>query len=386
MSWITREEALARLGVRAQTLYSYVSRGQVDRQPDPDDPRRSLYRADDLSALVRRRARVRKPKAVAASTIDWGEPIIDTALTTITHGRLYYRGQDAVELSRTADLETIAALLWNVPGTVSIGGDPSRRIPRGAPRETPLVALARAAGHARPTHGRSPEMLAAEAGGLVADLAGALGATGDRSRPIHQRFAARWSLGEEAGDVVRRALVLLADQELSTSAFAARVTASTGASLAACALSGLAALSGPLHGDATTRVRDLMDEVERSGPDLVVERYVATGLALPGFGHPLYPAGDPRAAELLHRFDVPTVIARTVDKAREVTGREPTIDVALVALAERYRLPTDAPFSLFALGRSVGWMAHAIEQVHTGTLIRPRARYTGPAAAVTATR
>ena len=173
--------------------------------------------------------------------------------------------------------------------------------------------------------------------------------------------------------------IVLADQELTTSAFAARVTASTGASLGACVLSGFAALSGPLHGDATVRVRSVFDEVERTGADATIARYLASGLPIPGFGYPLYPAeGDPRAAALLASFDPPARYKQMIAKVGAATGKHPTIDVALAALASRFGLPGDAPFALFAIGRSTGWLAHSIEQVTEGAMIRPRARYTGP--------
>src|SRR5438067_10387782 len=98
-AWLDRSSALARLGVRAQTLYAYVSRGRVAMRPDPGDPRRSLYSAADIDALATRRARGRRRSAIAASTIAWGEPAIATSISTVIHGRPIYRGEDAVALS-----------------------------------------------------------------------------------------------------------------------------------------------------------------------------------------------------------------------------------------------------------------------------------------------
>src|SRR5258708_6051556 len=102
--WIDRAAALETLGVKPQTLYAYVSRGRIGMRPDPADPRRSLYRADDIAALTSRRARSRRPAAIAASAISWGEPMIETAISTVHHGRLIYRGQDAVTLAEHATL------------------------------------------------------------------------------------------------------------------------------------------------------------------------------------------------------------------------------------------------------------------------------------------
>ena len=109
--WIGAEEARARLGVRPQTLYAYVSRGRLSTRPDPADPRRSLYRASEIGLLAERKTRSRKASQVAAGAIAWGEPVLESAITTVEGGRLYYRGRDAVELSETETLEATARLL-----------------------------------------------------------------------------------------------------------------------------------------------------------------------------------------------------------------------------------------------------------------------------------
>jgi citrate synthase len=100
--------------------------------------------------------------------------------------------------------------------------------------------------------------------------------------------------------------------------------------------------------------------------------------ALPGFGHPLYPQGDPRAAALLARFTPPAPLLALQTAVGAVAGQAPNIDFALMAACEALSLPADAPFGLFAVARCAGWIAHAIEQGQTDTLIRPRARYVGP--------
>jgi citrate synthase len=173
-------------------------------------------------------------------------------------------------------------------------------------------------------------------------------------------------------------LVLTADHELNASTFAARVTVSTGASLAAGALAGLATLSGPLHGRASAGVVELIEAARRDRMEVVVRDWLAQGRPISGFGHPLYPAGDVRAAALLQRFALPADYVALHEVVRELVGEPPNIDFALAALMQAYGLPDDAPLILFALARTVGWLAHALEQVSTGHLIRPRARYVGP--------
>ena len=375
--WLTRAEALRELGVRPQTLYAYASRGQIGVCRDPRDPKRSLYRGEDIVALVKRRRRGKRPDAIAASTISWGEPIIATTISTIESGRLYYRGRDAVDLSNTAMLEDVAAALWDAPAVPRFTSERQRAVVGDSMRARAYAALAGSATASSPTFGRATSVLCEEAAALVGCLASAVGAVPGTS-PVHIRLAKGWKADEASVDLIRRALVLLADQELTTSAFAARVTASTGASLGACVLAGLAALSGPLHGGASVRVQSLFGEVARTNVEEVIQRHLASGWAVPGFGHPLYPDGDPRAAALLGAFELPPRVKNTIAAVGATTGQAPTIDVALAALADRCNLPDDAPFALFAVGRSVGWLAHSIEQATTGTMIRPRARYMGP--------
>jgi len=108
------------------------------------------------------------------------------------------------------------------------------------------------------------------------------------------------------------------------------------------------------------------------------------GERLPGFGHPLYPSGDPRAALLMQLAEASGnrkewKLARALTHAaRELLHDAPNLDFGLVALARTCHLPEYAPIVMFALGRTVGWIAHIIEQYESGDLIRPRANYTGP--------
>ncbi|MEO6292019.1 MAG: citrate synthase, partial [Burkholderiaceae bacterium] len=216
-----------------------------------------------------------------------------------------------------------------------------------------------------------------EAQSLVGQLANAFGAQQGEHQLLHLRFAKGWKQTTQVGELLRTAMVLLADHELTSSAFSARIAASTGASLPACLLAGLTTLSGPLHGDASGRVQALFDEVERLGEDKVVDHYLSAALPLAGFGHHLYPDGDPRAAALLALFEPSDVISRFIAKVTSLTGLQPNIDVALAALVARYRLPADAAFGLFATARSVGLLAHGMEQLNVAQVIRPRGRYVG---------
>jgi citrate synthase len=167
--------------------------------------------------------------------------------------------------------------------------------------------------------------------------------------------------------------VLLADHELNPSSFAARVAASTSASLAACTLSGFATLTGPRHGEAAARALEFLRR-ERDAP---MPRTYVTDRDIPAIGHALYAKGDPRAKALLNWIKPDARLKRAIQTAERQGGDSANIDMALAALCLKLALPDDAPFLIFAAGRLVGWIAHAIEQAQSGTLIRPRAKYLG---------
>ncbi len=371
MDWLDASEALALLGVQPQTLYANVSRGRIRARRSSDDPRKSLYAGEDVRALARRGAGRRKADVLAQETIRWGDPILSSSVSTVVDGRLYYRGQDAIALSAAALVEDVAALLWQSAAPVIA----SQPVTGAAALPGMYQALAQRAAEDPPTGGRSPEVLRREAAGVFSALANTVIAPG--SLPLHQRLATAWQKPEVA-EPLRVALVLLADHELNASTFAARVAASTGVPLAAAALAGLATLTGPLHGGAPAAAHALIQSADRSGPDAAIRAWMAQGRALPGIGHALYAKGDPRAQALLGSFKMPSPLSALLSAVEAISGERPNIDLALACLVEAFDLPADAAFTIFALGRSCGWLAHAIEQVESGHLIRPRARYTGP--------
>jgi citrate synthase len=379
--WLTAEEATSRLGVSRQTLYAYVSRNRIGMTAAPDDPRRSLYDAADVRRLAERNRGGRSRRAVAASTISWGEPILVSAITRIEGGRLEYRGQDAIALAETATLEDVAALLWQVEAL------PPARSPRGWPRaqsaagvaERCIAAMADLAMAGQWT-GRVDSVLPGAVRILDRMAWAAVGLPGAvvqaSAQPLHERMASAWGVGPKAADLIRRALVLTADHELNSSTYAARVVASTRAPLGACVLAGLAALVGPLHGGMTNEIRHLLaDPAVIADPSAAIAVRLARGERIPAFGQPLYPDGDPRAAALLSRLGAPPRAQRLIEAMQVMTGIAPNIDCALFILEERLRLPAGAAFAVFAVGRTVGWIAHALEQWRDGTLIRPRAVY-----------
>jgi citrate synthase len=431
MSWLTAAEALQVLGVRPQTLYANVSRKKIRAKPDPKDTRRSLYHEADVRKMSRQHGGPRKATAVAAAAIEWGDPILSSAVSTVVEGRLYYRGRDAVGLSEEKVFEEVARILWGVDeGDGQLGGSPAatgagwhagRRVAQGVavrgqiisslPLQRAFLALGLRAATDLSSYGRASPTLQAEAESVLGTLSDAMlsagtpsvggvgprrhgGATRGRAGAVamragaaptrlgdglalHDRAAANWRR-PDAADILRRALVLLADHELNASTFATRVAVSTGAPLAAGVLSGLATLTGPLHGRASLGVLELVAGVNRAGAQVTIRDWLSQGRPIAGFGHPLYPLGDPRATALLQQFPLPAEYAELRDVVEEAIGERPNVDFALAALTKVFNLPQDAPLILFALGRCAGWLAHALEQVTTGHPIRPRARYVGP--------
>ncbi|TFW18017.1 citrate synthase family protein [Duganella callida] len=405
MVWMTAAEALHVLNVRPQTLYASVSRGKIRARPDADDPRRSLYHRDDVLRMARRANGRRKVEAVSTQAMQYGDPVLPSAISTALDGRLLYRGHDAITLADTASLEDIAALLWQCDTAGGASGNNSapaggcaaaaagslvtartdtfavQAVPAPSARsalEDGLLALARRSAIDPPSLGRPVADLRVEAATVVTALVDAI--AGPAAAPhaaISRRLAGCWN-AQPHEDLLRRALVLMADHELNASTFACRVAISTGASLAAGVLAGFTTLTGPLHGGAAREFALLAAQARQSGAAQAVHEWLADRHALPGFGHPLYPDGDPRAQALIKLLPKMEPYASLASAAELQAGELPNIDYALSLLTASCGLPDEAPFVLFAVGRCVGWLAHALEQVQANRLIRPRARYTGP--------
>jgi citrate synthase len=389
--WIDADRAAALLGVTKATLYAYVSRGKLTAAPGATHAT-SVYRRSEVEALVHWRGRGRRPREVARAALDWGLPVLESQLTLIENQQLHYRGEPAIEWARRASLEEVACLLWQCTHDDAFGTDPDRA-PAGLRRALGgLVALQQPhrmlavftllQAH-RPAADAQADahVLARHAGSLVRLVCSAALGRDASPAPIHRQFAQAWGLSERGIDAVRAALVLCADHELNASGFVARCVASTGADLGKAVIGGLAALSGGLHGGATARVEAMWDEVGRAAS-------VRAGLAkrfarsdhLAGFGHPLYPDGDPRAAEILSRLPAGparNAARRLAEEVERLTGRRASVDFALVALRRAIGAPEGSAYAIFAVARTVGWLAHALEQRATGALIRPRAAYTG---------
>ncbi|HET6984786.1 MAG TPA: citrate synthase, partial [Myxococcaceae bacterium] len=349
-----------------------------------------------------------------AGALRWGEPVLSSAVTEIRPEGPCYRGHPAVELARTARYEAVAELLLTGTLPPFASWRHRRSLPAGIPRgpANPIDALlaglsavrlarhrareARGARRARgngtgalPSPEPAPEELVWTLVGLVAAACGPSAAQALAAPDVAS--GVRRALGARGRDtrLLDATLVLCADHELNASSFAARVAASTGADLEACVLAALATFSGPRHGAESMRVQALVAEAERPARarSTLLAR-LRRGETLAGFGHRLYPAGDPRGTALLELASTeprPTpqlsTLRALVAEAERLGLGAPTLDVGLLAVAHALRLPPWSGQVLFCVGRSAGWIAHATEQRSSGELLRPRARYVGPRAA-----
>jgi len=372
--WITAEEAQARLGVKLQTLYAYASRGLIANRADGEDPRRSLYAADDIMRLSLRKSRGRRMPEHSAP-LAWTQAPVTSSVAVIADGRLFYRGRDAAELAETATLEEAARLLWRAEDHDPFAGlAPHPQTALGAdPRARAFSVLAYRAAHDPAASGRADAALQREAASLLTDLVDAVCGQA-RNGALHDRLARAWRVEGHKADLIRRALVLSAEQELNASSLAVRVAASTGAPLAAAVLAGLATMAGPLHGGMPAQVAGFIAESRRAlDARAAAMQRLAQGLEVPGFGHPLFPAGDPRARALAAAGRWADDLAEIARAGEEVTGVAPNLDFALVAMCRTIGLPADAPYTLMTVARTAGWLAHALEQRASRQAILPRA-------------
>ena len=393
--WLSSKEAAQRLGVSSATLYAYVSRGLL-RSEGSNGQRERRYSADDVTLLKRRRDVGRKAESIAANALDFGTPVLESSLTLIEQGRLYYRGWDATELARGSSLERVAQVLWqcderpfeasNLPSMSTALRQAWQAAMTLAPVDRCLLLLPAAARWDHPSWVEDRGAMLATGVRILRLLTAAVTLEPVSALPVHEQLAVAWTVPADRAPLIRAALVLSADHEFNASTFAARVVASTGANLHGSTIAGLAAINGPRHGGLTRRVSALFDSLKAEADlEEALKQRLAEGHDLPGFGHPLYPDGDIRAATLFELLretvaNAPelAVAERIAEAGERLTDRKPNVDFATVTIERSLGLPQDSALALFLLGRTVGWIAHALEQAAHGGLIRPRARYTGP--------
>jgi citrate synthase len=433
--FLTAKEATEALGVSAATLYAYVSRGLIRSESVAGDSRSRRYHAEDIERLKERQALKRNPAKAAQDALNWGQPVLESSLTLITTDKVHYRGVNALALAQTQSIEAAAALLWtgHLEDADRLFASPPdhsaiKNALAGLQRTLLLsamqcleIALALAGDSDLAAYDLRPESVAQTGARILWLMANVLATpltsqamplqdadqdlglrlspgspspafwergTGGEVNPsrLVALLQSGWNLPDpDAAFLLNAALILSADHELNVSSFTARVVASGEAQPYRVVAAGLSALQGFRHGGNTQRVEGLFREAgDASRARQVIADRLRRGERIPGFGHKLYPEGDPRGRFLLDQLaarygDSPVVaLAAALEETTwQAVGQRPNIDLGLTALALTLGLPQDGALSLFALGRAAGWIAHAMEQYAGGQMIRPRASYVG---------
>lgn len=378
--WIARSEALTRLGVKAQTLYAYVSRGRIAARPDPTDPRRSLYAVSDVARMCGEgeeveASEVRRPAVGAAAR---GEADIQSSVSLIVDGRLFYRGLDAVQMAEAATAEAAARTLWDARESDPFADQKPRIDPivGGATQRRVLAVLGRRAIEDRSLRAHDTAGLKREAASLLSEVVDSVSGPGPRLY-LHQRLARGFKTAERDSHLIRRALVLGAECGQDEAVLAARAAAGGGAPLAGAVLAGVTTLSG--------RALTEMDEATayvgeaRRDPAGAARRWIGLRGGVPGFGVAAeFGRIDPRVPALLDPADLPADLKAVWTEGEAAGGQAASFALALALIARRLDLGPTGAGDLLVLGRLIGLLAHAVDQATDGSPIRARLRYVGP--------
>src|SRR5256884_3523274 len=390
--YLSAREASAELAISPATLYAYVSRGLIRSEPSPDS-RSHRYRAEDVRGLKERRVPSPEPRGLRSFDADL--PVMDSAIATITEDGPIYRGVNCVDLAEKDTLEHTATLLWDVTAIDPFAADNCPHVSdemraiadaarRAAPIDRAIAVLALAASADPGAFTRAPDGRAMVGARILRLVVATMLDAAPSAEPLHLQIAKAWAQDHKhAPDLIRRALVLLADHELNASTFTVRCAASTGLNLYDAVIAGLAALKGPKHGGAGVLASRLVKTLIDNDVAPVIRERVALGERFAGFGHGVYKRGDPRAIsvlEALTRARAPREFTKEIpERIAEATGEFVNIDYALAVLVHALRMPAGSELGLVAMARGGGGVAHAREQFQHGRLCRPRARYVGPA-------
>ena len=386
---LTAVQAAARLGVKPATLYAYVSRGLVGRVRTPSG---SLFDPLEIERFAAGRVRRAAVDTVRAS----GSPlmVLETDVAVVLDDELFLRGRDAAHLARHSTPSGLARWLWDMPEPWPEADPEDAAAIRHAvgalpPAATALDRLRTAVTVLAATDPVRADTSIAQlrrAGARV--LAHVPAALGRNASPT--LWGALSTRDPSTADLraLDAALILLVDHDLAVSTMAARMAATARGSAYAVIGAALGAFDAPLHGTASRAARVLLEDVlGRTDATVAVAAAVAgTGRGVPGFGHPLYTGTDARAATLLplvYALPGGDRLREAVDAVADVVDRHararPNVDLALAALTIAADMPADAGTAIFAVGRMVGWIAHAIAEYSQPPLrLRPRGQYVGP--------
>ncbi|TGK37432.1 citrate synthase [Leptospira gomenensis] len=412
-------ETAQELGVEVETVYAYVSRGILRSESSGSKDRTKRYRREEVERLLIQREEKLNPGRTAKAALTFGQPVLESSISMIENSSLYYRGQNAETLSETSRFESVCDLLWENEGVSAFDSewpvwDGSSLYCYAELKDRPLIDLCRillgvseyldpisflrTQDALRKTGVRIVRLLALFASGSKPKGNRSISeilwyswkeeaVKGKRSVPIELKKNVQPNQEDKkAIRLIEAALILSADHELNVSAFTARCVASSDASLYQAVIAALGALSGNRHGLLTEKTIELLAELDpkRKDPKSLLVEKLKRGETIPGFGHPFYKDGDPRAKKLteltesLFPKNREFLSAKVlIEEAVRLLGDYPTIDAGLALVCRTLKLPKGAGLALFAIGRCAGWIAHSMEQYASDRLIRPRARYVG---------
>ncbi|MFC4500148.1 MULTISPECIES: citrate synthase [Streptomyces] len=395
---LTTQEAAELLGVKPETVYAYVSRGRLSSRR-AHGGRGSTFAAEEVEVLARRNRR-----QGGGSPGTGADPAVRTRLTLIDENRYYYRGVDATELAARHSYEEVAEWLWTGrmrPGATFTAPEASVAAARRAVDALPehsgptdrLRVAAVAAAVADPLRfDLSEDVVLGTARSLIPTLVAALPpkrSAGADEGSLARRLWARLS-GRPAEEaplrVLDTALGLLVDHDLATSTLAVRVAASARAHPYAAVSAGLGAVEGPLHGAAGGLAhRLLLDVLDRGDAGPVIAEELRAGRRIPGLGHRLYTGEDPRARALFALLENLPEAGSALAAARDVVATSArhaplhaNVDLALAVLTVSSGMEPEAGETVFAVARTAGWIAHALEEYGERPLrMRPSGQYVG---------
>jgi citrate synthase len=391
--YTTAKEAAAALGVSIPTLYAYVSRGLIRSQGVAGSRNRRYWKVD-IDRLKGRRV-VHEHQDQPGSPEETKGLVDETKITLLTQRGLYYRGRDVAELAETDTFESVASLLWEADPKAVFGkslpsAPPSlTRLRRGLAELTVFeqaMALFPLIERANPrSYDLSKAGFARTGADLLRWFAAILVGSTPSAAPVHEFIAE--SLGARQGfaDIIRRLLIVCADHEFDPTTYAVRATANTGVTPYYAVVTGIIASRGQRlqSGRIEAAARLLEEIVSIQDPrDTIVARF-RNGEQLVGFGSPVHDRMDPRAAIVMDALkkscdDIELKrLQRAADTAAEISGALMEFILPAIFVGRKLGLKGQE-LALASLGRTAGWIAHAMEQYHGHPLIRPRARYTGP--------
>ncbi|MFD8724374.1 citrate/2-methylcitrate synthase [Streptomyces sp. NPDC059629] len=396
---LSTKETAELLGVKPETVYAYVSRGQLSSRREPGG-RASTFDAKEVEALARRNRR-----EAAGSPGSGADLSVRTRITLIDKDRYFFRGVDATELAARHSYEEVAEWLWTGrmnPGMTFTAPEAivatARRAVDALPEHTSptdrlRVATIAAAAEDPLRFDLSEEAVLGTARVLIPTLVTALPVQHLRRQddgPLAHRLWRRLT-GIDPDDAAVRvldtALALLVDHDLAASTLAVRVAASARAHAYAAVSAGLGVLEGPLHGASSGLAhRMLLDVLDQGTAVTVIADELRAGRRIPGLGHRLYQGEDPRASALFALLEEVPRAQPALLAARDIvattarhTPLHANVDLALAVFTASCGMPATAGETIFAVARTAGWIAHALEEYGERPLrMRPSGHYVGP--------